>query len=74
MANSNNNNMYFSVIKSMVGIFTLEQKLHPSQHLSNSQPIFQGTIGFTPNSVPMVFIGVHLGILGDNLPINTHEL
>ena len=28
--------------------------------------------GCTPNSVPMVFIVFNLGILGDNLPINTH--
>ena len=31
-------------------------------------------LGHPSNSVPLVFIGVHLGILGDNLPINTYEL
>ena len=34
----------------------------------------QGTMGCTPNSVPMVFIVFNLGILGDNLPINTHYI
>ena len=33
-----------------------------------------GTIGCTPNSVPMVFVVFNLGILGDNLPINTHVI
>ena len=28
----------------------------------------------TPNSVPMVFIVFSDGILGDNLPINTHVI
>ncbi len=34
----------------------------------------QGTIGCTPNNVSMVFIVFNLGILGDNLPINTHYI
>ncbi len=34
----------------------------------------QGTIGCTPNSVPTVSIVFSDGILGDNLPINTHKL
>ncbi len=42
------------------------------KHQSNGTN--QGTIGCTPNSVPMVFLVFNLGILGDNLPINTHEL
>ncbi len=40
----------------------------------NSSNQLQGTIGCTPNSVPMVFIVFILGILGDNLPINTHDI
>ena len=35
----------------------------------------QGTMGCTPNGrVPMVFSWCSLGILGDNLPINTHYI
>ena len=37
--------------------------------------INQGTIGCTPNvRVPMVYIVFNLGILGDNLPMNTHVI
>ena len=37
--------------------------------------ISQGSIGCTPNvRVPMVFIVFNLGILGDNLKINTHVI
>ena len=37
--------------------------------------LYQGTMGCTPNvRVPMVFIVFGLGILGDNLPINTHYI
>ncbi len=40
----------------------------------NQRPWSRDKEGCTPNSVPMVFIGAHLGILGDNLPINTHYI
>ena len=35
-------------------------------HILNST--YQGTIGYTPNSVPMVFIVLFVGILGDHKP------
>ena len=40
-----------------------------------NSPKCQGTIECTPNvRVPMVFIEFNLGILGENLPINTHYI
>ena len=36
--------------------------------------LIQGTIGCTPNRVPMVFVVLSLEILGDYDPINTHYI
>ena len=46
-----------------------DQKRPHKPHISHWKCHFQGTIGCTPNSVPMVLIGlIYVGILGDSNP------